>query len=639
MVERALPALEGRVISALQLGGGPPGSLAHAVECQAVETCRGLDLRVVLVPRPALREVWRAAGALGALGLLVLVARPHTDVFARRWMLQDVGWPRDTRLSLDLAPAGSGHVVLEDGTVVAARGGVLEATARAEGKPPDRVALVVDGGRGERSVSMIRLSDGTWTGRIGIERDDVAVTVSGGDDAGADARRALRVVDPPRLDTPRFVLEMPDYLGEPVRTVGPEGLSVPEGTRVTVRGTPSGAVEGGTLRLASAGLTVPLERDDSVDPPALQAGFVATESDSLSLVLVGEYGLATPDPSQHALVVHADRPPTLRVFAPARSDVKVTPAAVVAFAAIAEDDHGIAGVALESGPERSEALLPDASRPGHYRLLLDLQRTPLDGSLAYRLVARDTRALPGGRGSQGAQADGRRLDVVDPSEVQRLLADRQLRLKESFRGIRDRQAGALDAVAVLAAEPPDADDPELVAAVVSQQQVTTRLSREVRELCAILDETVWNRLDAGPGAAGVLERRLDAWRGAPVDAGFEPGPWRALAGDYAAGRFGRLDVVGRLLDMAALALELEQDRSPHAQRLLAEARSRPDARSLGAARDAQAEVVAGLDKLLGRMDEWEDFQEVLRLLQSLIDDQRSLRTRTQSVLSGGREAQ
>jgi hypothetical protein len=639
MVERALPDLEGRVISALQLGGGPAGSLANAVENEAIEACRARDLRVVLVPRPSLREVWRAGAAVGAALILVLVAQPHTDVFARRWTLQDVSWPRETRLGLELAASGAGHVVLEDGTIVAARGGVLEATARVEGETPGRVELVVDGGRGTRTASMIRLGDGSFLGRIGIEREDVSVTVRGGDDDGSDALRVLRVIEPPRLDAPEFVLEPPAYLGEPVRTVGAEGLSVPEGTRITVRGTPRGAVEGGSLHLAAADQVIALERDESTDPPVLQGSFVATVSDSLSLVLVGEYGLATPDPSQHALVVHKDRPPTLRVFAPARSDVKVTPQAMVAFAAIAEDDHAVAEVVLESEPDRQIALEADAVRPGHHRLLLDLETTPLEGTLSYKLVARDTRELPGGRGSQSAQADGRRIDVVEDSEVQRLLADRQLRLKEAFRGIRDRQARALEAVDVLVADPPGTDDPELVAAVVSQQQITTRLTREVRELCAILDETIWNRLDAGPGAAGVLERRLDEWGRAPVDVGFAPEPWRALAADYSAGRFGRLDVIGRLLDMASLALELEQDRSPLAHDLLAEARSRPGADSLGSARAAQADVISGLDQLLGRMDEWEDFQEVLRLVQSIIDDQRSLRTRTQSALSGGREAQ
>jgi hypothetical protein len=119
-----------------------------------------------------------------------------------------------------------------------------------------------------------------------------------------------------------------------------------------------------------------------------------------------------------------------------------------------------------------------------------------------------------------------------------------------------------------------------------------------------------------------------------VDESFAPAAWRALAGDYAAGQFGRLDLVGRLLDMAGLALALEQDASPAAHALLAGARTAPEQSALLAAAESQAAVLAGLDQLLGRMDEWEDYQEVLLLVKSLIDDQRSLRARTQSALSG-----
>ena len=59
----------------------------------------------------------------------------------------------------------------------------------------------------------------------------------------------------------------------------------------------------------------------------------------------------------------------------------------------------------------------------------------------------------------------------------------------------------------------------------------------------------------------------------------------------------------------------------------------PSLASLQAASSAQRELSETLDQLIDRMDEWEDYQEVLNLLKSLIDDQRSLRTRTQGVLT------
>jgi hypothetical protein len=483
---------------------------------------------------------------------------------------------------------------------------------------------------------MAALPEGGWRGRLEVQAGDGALFARGGDDDGADNRLELRVIEPPRLDRPRFELQPPAYLSLPVTDVGSEGLSVPEGTRITLYGEPVGDARTGELRLASSGVVVPLAFDRAHDPPTVSAGFTADASDTLSVVLSGEWDLATPDPGHHALMVLADRPPTLRVFAPARSDVKVTARAVVPVAVIAEDDHAVTSVLMLTGEGRELPLVADALRPTHHRALLDLSATPSPGSLDYSLRAQDGRDLPG-RGPQAAVAEGRRLDVVDDAEVQRLLADRQLRLKEAFRTIRERQLAAAETVDALADAPPAADDPELLAAVVAQNQVTSRLALQARELCGILDETLCNRLDPGPGAAAVLARRLADWSEAPADEGFAPAAWRKLAAEYAEGRFGRLDQVGRLLDMAAVALHLEEEASPEAHRLLGEARAQPGRDALQAAHAAQQLVIAGLDALLQRMDEWEDYQEVLLLVKTLIDDQHGLRTRTQQLLSGGGE--
>ena len=106
MVERRLP-FEGRLVASLQLPAGEPGSLEHAVAAQTAEACERSDLRVVLTARPSLIEVLRAAGAALGLALAVVLVDPHADVFARRWLLQDVPWPRDTHLQLEVPPASS----------------------------------------------------------------------------------------------------------------------------------------------------------------------------------------------------------------------------------------------------------------------------------------------------------------------------------------------------------------------------------------------------------------------------------------------------------------------------------------------------------------------------------------------------
>ncbi len=634
LVETANTSYEGRLITALEIGDGEPGSLERQVVDEAAAACEATDLREVLDPAPSLRELGRGAGLAALLAVLVFFVEPHVGVFAQRWALQDVAWPRQTHLTLDLAARGASHVVLDDGTVVAASGGALDVELTYKGTDPGRVELVIDGGPAGRRVAMTSQARETYRGYVTVQPGDTILFARGGDDDGDDpaARRELRVIDPPQLIDPAFTLTPPSYLGEPATTVGVDGLVVSEGTLITMQGTSLGDPTTAELRLASRGEKVDLEVDTSVTPAVISGSFLADESESLFVNVAGEYGLTAPDPSQYPLLVRRDRAPTLRSFSPVRSDVKVTARAVVPFGAVAEDDHGVDGVTLEDESGRVVELVADAARPNEFRWVLDLVEAPDTVPGNYRVEARDRRDLPGNRGPQITAVDGRRVHVVEDAEVQRLLADRQLRLKEAFSGVRERQQRALEATDSLIADPPGEDDPDLVAAVVAQNQVTTRAERETRELCAILDETISNRLDPGTGAEAVLQRRLEAWRNQAADVRFDPEAWQQLAADYEAGEFGRLDTLGRLLDMADVALSIVQGLSPAAHDALSEARRAPSVEALREARKAQLVVDDALVTLLDRMDEWEDYQEVLSLVQALIGDQAALRKRSQEAL-------
>lgn len=628
LVERVLP-LEGRLVSALQLAPGPPGSFEHRLAEEAAALAERQDLRVVLAARPALREAARGGGALLLLVAGLLLGRPQVDVFVQRWLLRDVAWPRETLLELHVPERSPVHVRIGE-RLLASRGGTVAVQAGWTGLRPERVELVVESDDGPRSQALVLAAGGRFVGHFTATAGDRRLRVRGGDDPGDDASVALEVLDPPRLDDPRFTLEPPAYLGRAASDVGPEGLAVPEGTTIRVSGRPSAAARSATLFRLGTGQSQELALSDADGAQVVSGAFVAEVSDTLAIVLSGEHGLTTPEAAQHALLVHEDRPPSLRVYAPTRSDAKVTAGGVLPFAVLAEDDHGVTGVSLRLGEAGGLSLARDEA--GAFRHVLDLTGAPLTGSVAYELAASDGRDLPG-KGPQTVLAAGRRIDVVDAAEIQRLLADRQLRLKEAFALVRERQELALVAVDDLLADLPAPDAPALVAAAVAQNQVTTSLGRETRELCAILDETIFNRLDPGPTAEAVLRRRLGDWSAAPVEQGFDAGALSALAADHAAGSFGRLDVLGRLLEMTGLALDLAGSASPAAHALLAEARQAPDAALLGRAREAQSAVLAGLDRLLERMDEWEDYQEVLHLVRTLIDDQRTLREQSQRALS------
>ncbi len=634
LVEQHLSDFDGRLVSSLQLAEGTPGSFEHQVAEEAARVCEALDLRSVLVARPSMVELLRAAGLALSVAVVVVVARPSLDVFFSRLQLNDTPWPRDTTLELILPERSPVHALLPDGSVVASRGGVLSVAGAWTGVKPERVELVVEGSAGTRSGPMTLDSSGRYRGSLRLEAGDAAIRVRGGDDKGDENLMALQVVEPPRLDAPDFLLQMPSYLGLDEQTVGPEGLSVPEGTRISLSGRASAAVTEGELQFLGQVEPVPLEVQQQGEEWWIRGEFVAETSDTLSVLLAGAHGLSTPDPSHHPLVVKEDRPPTLRIYAPPRSDIKVTSRALVPFAVVAEDDHGVRSVVLDPADGGPRSFERDVAQAKQYRHVLDLAELGLTGTFSYALEATDGRDLPG-KGPQIARVEGRRIDIVDDSEVQRLLADRQLRLKESLQGLRERQLRASESLLDLMAEDSDAFedvDGELVAAAVAQNQVSTRLVREARELCAILEETMTNRLDQGPGAEAILERRLADWLAHPVDGSFDAASWRQLASDYAARRYGRLDTLGRLLDMAGLALELSEELSPAAHEALTAARQLPGLSAYQTARSAQEKVEQVLALLLDRMDEWEDYQEVLSLVKTLIQDQQSLRSRTEQAL-------
>ncbi|MFT7462764.1 MAG: hypothetical protein ACI9EF_001106 [Pseudohongiellaceae bacterium] len=625
-------SFEGRLISSLQLPEGPPGSLEHKVFAETAEACERLDLRTVLTARPSMYELARALGALVALALLLALVQPYSEVFLKRWSMGEVPWPRETRLSMLLAEQGPVHVRDVDGTVVVARAGSLSLQANWEGLRPERVELVVEGLRGERTSPLTLGSSGLYQGHFTVEPGDTALRVRGGDDVGDENRLLLSVIEPPRLDNPDFVLTPPAYIGGESVQVGAADLVVSEGTTVLLRGRPVGAAVSATLWRQARGESVALDLTEDGQGVLVTGEFVAGESDTLTVRLTGTHGLATPEPGRIPLLVHEDRSPTLRVYAPARSDVKVTANGVVPLSVMAEDDHGVSGTVLQLEPEGQLDFAVDPDDPAQYRLVLDLATLGLTETVAYAIEAADRRDL-GERGPQRVRIEGRRIDIVSDSEVQRLLADRQLRLKENFSQLRERQLRAQEVVDDLLIDPPQPGDSDLVTAAVAQNQVTARLSRETRELCAVLDEMILNRLDSGPGAETLLQRRLADWHQQAVDEPYSAAVWTAMAGDYAAGRFGRLDVAGRLLDMAAIALRLSETSSPAAHELLSSARQDPSVDQLQGARRAQDLVINELTTLLDRMDEWEDYQEVLTLLKSLIDDQRVLRERSQQALS------
>ena len=90
-----------------------------------------------------------------------------------------------------------------------------------------------------------------------------------------------------------------------------------------------------------------------------------------------------------------------------------------------------------------------------------------------------------------------------------------------------------------------------------------------------------------------------------------------------------------ILSMIATCDHLQSELAPQAVRLLARAQvARGDAdlqQTIAAAVEVQANIVASLQKLLGRLDEWNDFQDLVQEARALREKQRDVQNRTEDL--------
>ena len=94
------------------------------------------------------------------------------------------------------------------------------------------------------------------------------------------------------------------------------------------------------------------------------------------------------------------------------------------------------------------------------------------------------------------------------------------------------------------------------------------------------------------------------------------------------GQIGRMEVVGRLGDMFSISHGLYSKSADQALRALAHAGSAEDGKTLRASLEAtgqaQNDILGGLKQLLEMLQEWNDFQDVIRATRQLREIQQRL---------------
>jgi hypothetical protein len=663
-LEARFPDLREKLISAVQLGAlarsdnlrnQSADMIAHVVR-EAAAQARAIPSERLLTWKHAGR-VWLVAGlaSLGA-GLGVLLRQDAALVFLRRIFGADLAYPRLTTLHLELPPADQDYqITAAPGrvTVTMSAGGDLPVLVRAEGVVPREVFLVIAGGRGmPAQVATAARGGGRFRHVFRRVGDGFSFAAKGGDDDRGDLVVTVVTVRPPRVGTIRAALTYPEYTGRPPSVQEGGSIEALEGTAVVLEVAPLGEVTAGRLQFQESGesleLTPRTVADDGGKRSVLGGAFNVRKSDRYQIDLASKEGLRSPQTATYPIIAVPDAPPGGQILTPQDDGLNaLLPEAILALRLIAKDDFAVAKVVAEitvgerDEPVRRELAVPPARVQSVLGILL-----PLRGLLGDEVAVKEGESITvvvrllDNRAPQAQETKlpGRTLHVVASNDLERRIAGHFRRVRtdvekalELQRERRERLGGLLaDRSAVPAAEA----TATLTALQVAQGRLQSMAGRIHAELMRSFNLHLLNPLDQGAQLGGVIDAFARA-HGNPDDARpFVFEFYRTLAVQRDAGSVGSLGkFLDRILGMVTAADKVAEQLAPACVQQLASARS--DAgeleQRLPNVRGLQDQIVSELEGLLAKLDEWNEFQDVISTTRALRDNQRDVQMRTKSM--------
>jgi len=681
-VERRFPEFDGALVSAVELervADDPPQDVSRSLLEQWLgeidEKARGCDFESIFKKR-ILRRLYAVNGALVVATLLLVGTRgDEVAIFLSRLTGARIDWPRATHLSL-LIPSDNAHCRVdrdEDGVpirVVVVRGGSLSVNVEVGGVVPDEVVLVVadqEGPGREEELPMIAREDNrrSFHYRFRNVLRRMTLRPSGGDDSGRGREVEVDLSPPPGVERILATVTPPAYTRLPQKVEERSDFPVPLGTALDLAIETFGETEEVSLTFHNdPGTARTLERDPE-EGTRFHARVVVEESSTFNLHLKSRYGFRNLNAFDYNITALQDVKPTIDLIRPGVTHLEVTRRALVPFLVNVDDDFGLTAVELNlermGAPEDRESIAllevpadgvvvpPVGEALALFRTvdLLAFQLKKGEGkeivaereTLLYRLRAVDNRELPnvGAAANENLSAE-RRIDVVEEGEKSRKLAERQLRLKQTVAKLHNDQKERLQSLVAFMEgreqDPADTQVRALASLEVEQNRIQNRARQTTKDFAEIVEEYLLNRLDPSPPAERVLASFVEDLKGGNAQLRFDPAPFQKLADRHKAGEFGQLEVLGNLLVMLDLALKASEILADKALEALREARITSDASMrpnlLESARDQEQKIVETYAELLRKMQEWEDFQEVIDLMRRLYRDQEKINDRYQT---------
>ena len=675
-IESAQPDLHQRLVSALQLhdGGAADRNQSQAMIGQlwqeTVEQTRTLRTEQLFDNRSLRRVVTGAALITATLAVGAAMAPDSARIFLLRHVGAGLDYPRATRLSIDLPPASPDlQRVDSDGLteLVLPAGADLPVSVLAEGVVPKEAFLDVETQRDDDAPSVARTVP--LTPRPGDRFRHVFRRLSGhfefrargGDDDRGDRLVVVRTVRPAQVSTLSAVITPPAYTG--VTQIEQQGGAIEAlaGSAVALQVTATAPVREAQLVFLESGKDIELEpialQDDSGTSLSFTGTFTLETSDRYEIRLIAENGLRNPKPGTYPISVLQDYAPVGRWLLPEDDTLALLPTGLLCLRVDARDDFGLTAVELsiERGGDVALAAsllpTPDPAAPRSppvkraFPTELFEVRELLGGTeggkgLFAQLTLKDNKMPKAGV----AELPRRIVQIVDPQQLAGIIAKRFRRLREEVEQAesiqQDRSERLGDLVARIQTGEQTVSAGELAQILtgieVGQGRIQSAVQRVTLGLMRAFDLHLWNRLEPSQHAATVVALYRDHVAGLTEPIALDPTFYRDLNVRRKAGTLGAMETtLDPILSMFELTDGLATDDAPKVTALLAKAQiARGEADRtplLTEARQRQQRIRAVLAELLLRLEEWNDYQDLVQEVRALRDRQRDLQNRTQEA--------
>ncbi len=678
LVERTHPELNSSLISALQFERqieDPANTESPELMRSTIDDAVGRfstrhftdAAKAEHLKRPAIYALL----LLLTLGTYAKLRPDHAALFVKRMLLlHNDPWPPDTTLVVTVPgfewkenAEGVREFFVPEGAVIRVQveaQGVIPPALRITKRdlPGGEPVTIEVGGRGDNPLFDYRF--------VRVARD-FEFYVQGGDDDDTYPTYRVFVRTAPRIDELLVDYDYPDYINatglEDRTSVREYNVLAPIGTKVSLHFKVSAPLKSFLVLLDGEASTRELEPNRD-DPTSYDWTFVLDHDLLYSYKLTGANGAPSPEAPYFNVSAQPDLPPEIGIIMPETGYVDATTHATIPIAFRVHDDWRLGPVALRWDSDRDGAFLnrivlegedlrtDDDGKTARAFHAFDLSSIQIldeeqklralraGDTLFVRMEAQDTRSLRGDRGSFGPNHATYPSPIVlrvrEGPEIERDLSRLQVRIREHVVRVDSILVQVLEKLNLLVAGdtevsadlPSDQAFRELVAA---QSLVTSGLGEADRGFLRIFDGYLFNRLDPSALTENLIEaicrrhRQDDAPHGEIV---------AAAAADLSAG-VNEEEAMGKLVRIMDLLHRTAHTTAPkmdEALRRAGEMRAPGERKmALAAAQPIENDLVKSVRALLDRMEDWEDFQDLVRSLKDIIDLQKSLHERLKKV--------